>query len=121
MFNFAEEQIDSALERVKVGLDRYWWIQQRVFKCDVSIDLEFQRRFAGFYRVRRALAWRTAFFSLMERAKRTRIEFSDALGEIRSRSDRIESSFASKLVATLDPCHSPKLRPSTYRQAATRS
>ncbi len=71
MLNFSEEHIAAAPKRASVGLDRYLWLQRRVGTCDVSVDLEFEPKFDGFYRVRRALVWRTAYFSLMEREKRT--------------------------------------------------
>jgi hypothetical protein len=71
--------------------------------CDVRTDERFQTRFNGFYRVRRGLSWRNEYFALLESAKVTGIEFSKALTEINRRTGRIEASFASKLVATLNP------------------
>jgi hypothetical protein len=70
---------------------------------DVSTNEDFQRTFNGFYRVRRSSQWRSAFFGLLESAKAKTIDFPEALKEINRRTGRVEASFASKLVATLDP------------------
>ena len=51
------------------GLEKYLGIQARLRECDVRIDVEFRRRFNGFYRVRRGAAWQDAFYGLLERAK----------------------------------------------------
>jgi hypothetical protein len=98
------ESIEAALPRVSRGLEQYLWLQQNVHECDVSSDSEFQRRFDAFYRVRRAVEWRTPFFRLMEDCKANPITFSEALAAIKVATGRVEASFASKLVATLDPC-----------------
>jgi hypothetical protein len=100
---FTTDEIHTALGRLKNGLDRYVWLQRNLGLCDVSTDKHFQTCFNGFYRVRRGLSWRTDYFALMESVKVTGIDFPDALKEINRRTGRIEASFASKLVATLDP------------------
>jgi hypothetical protein len=96
-------EINAALDRLKTGVERYIWLQRRVELCDVSTDDLFQTRFDAFYKVRRNSSWRAEYFSLMESAKATGIDFPEALTEISRRTDRIEASFASKLVATLSP------------------
>jgi hypothetical protein len=97
------ESINIALTRLGRGLDQYLWIQRCVHGCDVSSDREFQRRFNAFYRVRRAVEWRIAFFRLLERSKAAPMSFPDALRALYLATNRVEASFASKLVATLDP------------------
>jgi hypothetical protein len=103
MFAPSVLEIQKALERLAVGLGRYQWLQAKILKCDVTTDSEFQRSFNAFYRVRRNAEWRGAFFALMEKSKSGGINFSEALRSLRSSTGRIEASFASKLVATLDP------------------
>ena len=103
MFAPSALEIQEALRKLANGLGRYQWLQARVLKCDVTTDREFQSRFAAFYRVRRSSEWRTEFFALMEKSKGNSISFSEALRSIHLSSGRIEASFASKLVATLDP------------------
>jgi hypothetical protein len=54
-------------------------------------------------RVRRDSRWRLEYFKLMEASKLNGTDFPEALREINRRCGRVEASFASKLVATLDP------------------
>lgn len=98
-----ELQIADALPRVAVGLNKYIWLQAQFLKRDVARDTEYQRRFAGFYRVRRNATWRNAYFKILERAKFETISFKDALKAIHAETGRCEASFASKLAATVDP------------------
>jgi hypothetical protein len=103
MHTLDEHEIQAALDRLEHGLNQYLWLQSHVRSYDVSASEEFQRRFNAFYRVRRGLQWRSTYFALLEFAKVEGIDFPQALREISSRMGRIEASFASKLVATLDP------------------
>jgi len=103
MFAPSVLEIQKALKRLADGLGRYQWLQARVLKCNVTTDREFQRRFTAFYRVRRNSEWRREFFALMENSKSGGTNFSEALQAIQCSTGRIEASFASKLVATLDP------------------
>ena len=96
-------QIQSALPRVSVGLAKYEWLQGELPLRDVSSDQEYQKRFGGFYRVRRHSTWRVAFFEILERSKPAPISFGHALRALHAATGRVEASFASKLVATLDP------------------
>jgi hypothetical protein len=103
MFAPSVPEIQKALERLDGGLERYQWLQAKVLKCDVTTDREFQRLFTVFYRVRRSSEWLKEFFALMEKSKNGGTNFSEALQAIHRSTHRIEASFASKLVATLDP------------------
>jgi hypothetical protein len=78
------------------------WIQAHVHTCDVSVEREFQRRFTGFYRVRRNDTWRRAYFGLLEASKQGGVSFRCALTSLLEDTHQIEASFASKLVATID-------------------
>jgi hypothetical protein len=103
MFAPSVLEIQKALERLVDGLGRYQRLQASVLKCDVTTDREFQRRFDAFYRVRRNSDWRREFFELMEKSKSGETNFSETLQAVHRSIGRIEASFASKLVATLDP------------------
>jgi hypothetical protein len=96
------DDIQAALNRLEGRLDRYLWLQHRVRLCDVSTDQDFQKCFSGFYRVRRGRQWRAVYFGLLESSKAKGIGFPETLKEINNRTGRVEASFASKLVATLD-------------------
>lgn len=100
---FAGDQLQNALTRLEDKLDKYIWLQRQIRLCDVRANQEFQRKFSGFYRVRRSTDWKEQYFGLMESSKLGGIDFPDALREINRLCGSIEASFASKLVATLDP------------------
>ena len=101
--NLTTTQVRAALPRVSVGLAKYEWLQKELPLRNVSSDGEYQKRFGGFYRVRRNSEWRTAFFRILERAKSSPVSFGEALRALHVATGRVEASFASKLVATLDP------------------
>ena len=98
-----DERVDTALAKVEKGLGDYRWLQARIGEVDVSKDAAFQRKFNAFYRVRRDEKWRKAFYRLLQNGKAEGITFAAALQKLRRATGRIEASFASKLVATLDP------------------
>lgn len=96
-------QVREALRKVAAGLQKYSWLQAELRQRDVSHDGEYQRRFNGFYRVRRDAGWRQAFFAMLEMGKSTPVSIADVLDRLHTATGRVEASFASKLVATLDP------------------
>ncbi len=95
--------IEAALPRVKPGLAKYVSLQRRYPLTDVRHDLDFRREFNGFYRVRRNRDWQDSFYDLLEEGKTRPVRFRELLEELQQRTGRCESSFASKLAATLDP------------------
>jgi hypothetical protein len=103
MIQLDKENIRNILPRIRKGLQQYVAIQSRLNSVDVSEDVDFQKMFTAFYRVRRNKEWRTKYFSILQTAKRERIDFREALKQIHQQTGRIEASFASKLVATIDP------------------
>ncbi len=68
-----------------------------------------RRRFNAYYGVRRNAMWRELFYSRFEAAKASRLQgaelFVDIVVGLQADTGRIEASFASKLVATLQPEH----------------
>lgn len=95
--------IDTALSKIRGSIRTYYWIQSNLRSCDVSTNRDFQRRFNGFYRVRRSREWQQHYYRLMERSKIRKPAFKSILAAIRKTTNRLEPSFASKLVATIDP------------------
>jgi hypothetical protein len=86
------------------AINEYCWLVDHVRCVDVSDNAEFQRRFNYFYRVRGNKKWRTAFFRIFEKSKTLRqLEFAHVLIDLHKKVKRIEASFSSKVVATLDP------------------
>jgi hypothetical protein len=96
-------EIDGALRDLAAPIAQYDWLVQEVRMRDVSADPGFQRRYNHFWRVRKNAAWRASYYALLERAKSEPIGFETALRALHQRTGTIEASFASKLVATLDP------------------
>jgi hypothetical protein len=103
MISLNKHQIDTAIPKVKVGLEKYLWLQNEVLKRDVSTDRDFQRRFNAFYRVRRNTDWQKDFYKLLELNKKREISLEEILISLYKKVGRVEASFASKLVATINP------------------
>ncbi len=93
----------KAIGKIKIALERYNYIMSNFQKTDVSSDIEFQRKYNGFYKMRqRSSDYYQTYFSFMEQKKSTGVSFEDTLKQL-SKLGRIEMSFSSKLVATIDP------------------
>lgn len=106
------EQVDGLfsdkkrLSKIERGLRDYQWIQTRVSEVDVSTDDLFQKRYSVFYVMWfRQKEWKKCYFELFEQAKKMepRPDFREILKRLNERTRKMEASFASKLVATLDP------------------
>ncbi len=101
------KQILAAMPKVAEGLGKYLCLQAIVHGGpDLTQDPAFQKKYNGFYRVRRNERWRRMYFKLLEherqQKKSARRSFQDVLEEIENQTKRVEASFASKLVATID-------------------
>jgi hypothetical protein len=84
---------------------KYLRVQEAFEHTDVSQDRAFQRKYKGFYRVRRDQDWCDDYFRHLEdgKGKRETISFSSILSHLHQATDYIEASFASKAASTLDP------------------
>jgi hypothetical protein len=96
-------EIDEALPRVAAGLKKYLWLQAQRDTCDLRSNSEYRKRFNGFYRVRRGRDWQDKFYDLLEGKKGQRVPFAEVLDTLHRSTGRYEASFASKLLATIDP------------------
>ena len=87
-----------------LALDKYNYIKENIYKCDVSKDKEFQTRFNAFYRVRRDEQWREIFYKYFEKIKNDNdITFDKILDYMYDKTGNIEASFCSKLLSTINP------------------
>jgi hypothetical protein len=102
----SNDQIDAALPRVAPGLSQYLWLQANRDASDLRSNADYRRRFNHFYRVRRGQEWQVHFYGLLERMKRQQVDFGTVLRALHTATGRWEASFASKLLATIDP-HMP--------------
>ena len=97
-------RLQKFLSKLEAPLKDYVWIQNRFEETsDPQKDFCFRKRFNRYYRVRRNSEWQDAFYGLMGECKNKPINLKYALSELQKRTSRIEASFASKLIATLDP------------------
>ncbi len=63
----------------------------------------YERNFNYFYQVRRNAEWRGKFYALFYSSRDKEVDFAYILNELFNRTGRVEASFASKLIATLNP------------------
>lgn len=101
--------LDLICRRRPSPLEIYLSLSQGATELDLTsaAAVDFQRRFNGFYGVRRNAAWRDAFYRIFEAAKELPLSpselFRRSLLELEQETGRVEASFVSKLVATLRP------------------
>jgi len=102
----SKDEIQKALKKpsLKPGLEKYNFIMQTLKKVDVSTDALFQKKFKGFYRVRRNEDFCKLYFSILEIHKRKNTEptFSELLDTFLDKFKKIEASYMSKLLATIN-------------------
>jgi hypothetical protein len=98
------EKAKNIIHKIKPGLEKYQAIMNRFQKADVSKDSEFQKMYNGFYRVRqRDEEFYNVYYSYMEKSKFEGTDFEKTLIHFYRKLNRIEASFSSKLVATINP------------------
>jgi hypothetical protein len=101
--NLTSLQVSQSLSTLERSLRQYIWLQKRFNeKRRIDSDIEFQTKFNGYYRVRRSAKWRAAFYALMTEARECHPDFVSVLRDLHKLTGRVEPSFASKLVATVD-------------------
>lgn len=86
-----------------MGFDKYKQIMETVRKTNVSADLDFQRIFNAFYRVRRNAEWRKTYYDLFETSKNSTPSFESIIRTMYEATGNIEASFSSKMLATINP------------------
>jgi hypothetical protein len=103
-------QIDVSLKNLEAGLTKYLHIQKRFQELTnkpLNDNTEFRKSFNGFYRVRqKPAAWYDAFYGLLDESRNQATDFATVLRSLHTLTNRYEASFASKLLATLNP-HMP--------------
>ncbi len=100
------DNADSIIRSLRnANLGNYDYLQRQLLKSNVTADRSYQTKFNGFYRMRqRPRCWYEFFFSILEREKfNSTISFKEILIEIYRTTGRVEPSFSSKMVATINP------------------
>lgn len=86
-----------------LGLEKYKYIIDNLYKCNVSKDEKFQKTFNSFYRVRRDEEWRKEFYKYFESIKNFQnITFETIVKDLLIRTGNIEASFSSKILSTIN-------------------
>ena len=99
-----QAKVELALTKVDSGLKKYMGIMTDFHNVDVSKNLEFQKNFNGFYRIRqRTTDFYSEYYDYMEKNKTNNVTYAETLTHFYNRLNRIEASFSSKLIATLNP------------------
>ena len=93
------------IEKAKRGIEKYLAIMRAVEHTNVAEDAAFQHLFNGFYQVRRNAAWRRTYYAYMEAQKGKNLGIEEVMTYLQRNAsgERVELSFASKLLHTLDP------------------
>ena len=89
-------------ESKKRGVEKYADIMKSFPSINVATDKAFQKKFNGFYRVRRNEEWQSYYYSIMEQGKTCELSFEQVLRELYIKTGKVEASFVSKLLHTLD-------------------
>lgn len=97
-----------ALAENGFGLPKYEFILDCAKNGKIRIlDEEFQRSFNGYYKIRRDSEWRKVFYQLFADIvtieDKNNIKFDDILRKLYRKLNKIEFSFASKMLATVNP------------------
>lgn len=104
------QNIDAILGRITTSkLNAYALTQDRLRKVNVSTDLQYQRTYNGFYRVRLPFtkAYST-YYNLIEQHKNNNNpSLAHILNKLLTATQRVETSFGSKLLATVNPNVAP--------------
>ncbi len=102
--------IEGILGRITTAkLNAYALTQNRLQQVDVSTDEQYQRTYNGFYRVRLPLteAYSTYYTLIEQNKNNNNPSLAQILNELLAATQRVETSFGSKLLATVNPNVAP--------------
>ena len=92
------------IKKINAGIEKYQYLRNRLFTTDVSVDRDFQRMFNGFFKMRqRTKAYYDDYFCYLEQHKEQGVSFADAFQFLYDKHGKMEVSFASKMVALVNP------------------
>jgi hypothetical protein len=97
-------KVAQAIGMLDVGVKKYIMLMEQFRNVNVSTDTEFQRFYNGFYRMRqRQPKYYQAYYTYMEASKGKAVTFDEIVRYLYDSFGRIEASFSSKMLATLNP------------------
>lgn len=94
----------TQVQKIQDGIGMYNEIM-REFSKPMPLDknVDFQRLFNKFYRVRRNQQWRDSFYDIFQRNRgNQKVEFNDLYKEVSKAVKRQEKSFVSKMLHTIN-------------------
>lgn len=95
--------IDNLKPRYK-DMEKYAVIMKAIWETDISADRDLQRTFNGFYVIRNGQDWQKEYYGLFEECKtKDNLTYEYILREMNRRTGRVETSFSSKMLATINP------------------
>ena len=97
-------KIEKCLPKKESAIKKYFSIINMLHSCNVSSDEIFQKLYNGFYRLRLpASEYYQKHFDYLEKNKNNKnIAFSDVILYMSNLTGRVEASFSSKIVATIN-------------------
>jgi len=91
-------------ENIEKGLKKYLLIMQLVRKVNVKESAEFQKLFNGFFRImKKPKSFYAALYEYLELNKNKKVSFEKTLDYFYQKFEKIEASFSSKIIATINP------------------
>ena len=100
---YSDEVLGNCLE-MAFELKKYMIIMDSVSKEDFKATKEFRKIYNGFYRVAfKSSEWYDKYYQLMEEQKKEQRTIGEILSELTVVKSTVEVSFASKLIATINP------------------
>lgn len=105
--NIKIEDVEKALNKneMQVGVAKYTFIMDIFYKVNCYDDLTFKVVFTDFYKLKIGTDrdFLDKYFRYLEYSKYKKIRFEDVLTYLYTYSNKMHGSFASKIVATIDP------------------
>jgi hypothetical protein len=91
-------------QAIRDGLVKYNYLMSTVNNCDITQNEDFKRVYNNFYRMRqRPAMFYNTYYQFMEDNKQSGVNFEKTLTYFYETLGRVEASFSSKLVATINP------------------
>ena len=98
------EVVISMMLKKSFGVDKYTFIIKELSKRDISKDINYQRVFNTFYKVRRNNKWRKIYYQYFESQKNNKhLTFEMVIRYLYEKTSQLEFSFSSKLLSTVNP------------------
>lgn len=90
-------------DKLTKGLNKYISIMHDFESTDVFAELNFQKKFKGFYKIRRNQEFCNQYFSILQKHKKNKILSFEYVLTALLTNGKLEASFSSKLLATINP------------------